>query len=559
MQSITDKRSVIGIKGAAEKINGSYYVKAGELNAPHIESKHYDKGTDDRTETADLYYYVHTDDQKIAHIYLGNNGRLRMKPSQKTGILTISKVVSGDADAENTEWSFTVTLKDENGKPLTGSYSYTGGTVEGIEGVTKPDDGTLTLDGKGQATFTLKHGQTITLPLPVGTVYEVAEQSADGYETTSTGTTGTIQENQNSEAAFTNTQLVSISGKKIWEDNNNQDGKRPESLKVYLYADYGDGKLVKVDEQTVTPPASGNPNEWTWTFQALPKYHNGKLIQYSMDEENLGNLGYHADSVIAGQDSDGGVTSLTITNKYNPEKTSITVRKIWNDDDNRDGIRPASITVNLLADGKQVQTTTLPNSEGRWIHTFQDLDKYKNGEEITYTVEEVGVDGYTSVISEYDADTGYTITNSHTPETVAVSGSKTWNDDNNRDGLRPESITIHLYADGEPVEVVNVTADDGWKWNFTNLPKYTAGKEISYTITEDQISGYQAEIDGMNVINRYTPERPQIPEGGTPKTGDGVKLTPWIMIFAISGIGLWTAFVLSGKKRQKQNKGRDLK
>lgn len=36
------------------------------------------------------------------------------------------------------------------------------------------------------------------------------------------------------------------------------------------------------------------------------------------------------------------------------------------------------------------------------------------------------------------------------PETVSITGSKTWNDEGN-EGARPESIIIRLYADGKQV------------------------------------------------------------------------------------------------------------
>ncbi|MFR5149640.1 MAG: Cna B-type domain-containing protein [Ruminococcus sp.] len=47
---------------------------------------------------------------------------------------------------------------------------------------------------------------------------------------------------------------------------------------------------------------------------------------------------------------DGTVT--TPTNTYAPEETSVSVRKVWDDSSNQDGIRPASVTVQLYADGK---------------------------------------------------------------------------------------------------------------------------------------------------------------------------------------------------------------
>ena len=63
-----------------------------------------------------------------------------------------------------------------------------------------------------------------------------------------------------------------------------------------------------------------------------------------------------------------------------------------------------------------------------------------------------------------------TLTNTHTPETVNIEGAKTWADSGN-ESARPESITIRIYADGEELTDLakTVTADDDWKWSFTDL------------------------------------------------------------------------------------------
>lgn len=98
-------------------------------------------------------------------------------------------------------------------------------------------------------------------------------------------------------------------------------------------------------------------------------------------------------------------------------------------------------------------------------------------------------------------DDGFVVTNIHSPETINLSGSKTWNDNDDEQGRRPESITIRLHADGKEIDSRTVTEDDEWKWNFPNLPKRNHGKEIDYTITEDAIPRYVTEIDGMDVTN----------------------------------------------------------
>ena len=109
--------------------------------------------------------------------------------------------------------------------------------------------------------------------------------------------------------------------------------------------------------------------------------------------------------------------------------------------------------------------------------------------------------------------------------TVAVQGEKTWDDNDNQDGKRPESITIRLMrkvkgSTAEPEEIAVVTvkpdADGKWSWLFEGLPQYAPGAtsttkaEYEYYVTEDPVEGYTTQYDGNNVINSYTPETTQI-------------------------------------------------
>ena len=94
-----------------------------------------------------------------------------------------------------------------------------------------------------------------------------------------------------------------------------------------------------------------------------------------------------------------------------------------------------------------------------------------------------------------------------TPEPTAVSGSKTWVDDDDQDGLRPDSITIRLYANGTEVDSVRVTEESGWRWSFTDLASVTEdGRPIVYTISEDAVDHYTTSIQGYNVTNYHRSE-----------------------------------------------------
>ncbi|MFR6580670.1 MAG: Cna B-type domain-containing protein [Ruminococcus sp.] len=101
---------------------------------------------------------------------------------------------------------------------------------------------------------------------------------------------------------------------------------------------------------------------------------------------------------------------------------------------------------------------------------------------------------------------GYNITNTHKPETLDITGTKTWNDSNNQDGKRPKSITVNLLANGIITDTKTVTADDNWTYSFTDLPKYANGQEITYTVSELTVPGYTTTIDdNYNITNSYTP------------------------------------------------------
>ena len=194
------------------------------------------------------------------------------------------------------------------------------------------------------------------------------------------------------------------------------------------------------------------------------------------------------------------------------EKTSVSGQKTWNDNDNQDGKRPSKITVNLLANGVKVASKEVkPDAAGTWAYHFDNLDVVDDaGNVIAYTVSEEPVEGYETTIE------GTNITNTHTPEVTEVAVKKIWDDADNKDGLRPEKITVRLLADGQEVAVKEITATDNWQASFTDLPVYKEGKKIAYAITEDPVAGYITNIDGFTVTNRHTP--PTTPPTTPPST-----------------------------------------
>ncbi|HDK4418441.1 TPA: Cna B-type domain-containing protein, partial [Staphylococcus aureus] len=60
-------------------------------------------------------------------------------------------------------------------------------------------------------------------------------------------------------------ETTSISGEKVWDDKDNQDGKRPEKVSVNLLANGEKVKTVDVTSET----------NWKYEFKDLPKYDEG--------------------------------------------------------------------------------------------------------------------------------------------------------------------------------------------------------------------------------------------------------------------------------------------
>ena len=307
-------------------------------------------------------------------------------------------------------------------------------------------------------------------------VYSLEEDAVPHYQSQVTG-------NAADGFVVTNTykpETVKISGQKKWEDAENQDGKRPNAVRVKILK----GQDI-VDVQEVTAA-----NGWKYESNPLPKYASGQEIAYTVAEEAV--PGYTSK-----------VDGYNITNSYTPETVKVSGQKKWDDAENQDGKRPASVKVKIL-NGDTVVDEQNVTSANDWKYESKALPKYAAGQEITYTVSEEAVPGYTSKVD------GYNITNSYTPETTTVSGSKTWEDGDNQDGKRPASITVNLLADGQKVNTQTVGEAEGWSYNFTGLPVYKDGQRITYTVTEESVPGYSTNLNGYNITNSYTPEKTEI-------------------------------------------------
>ena len=286
---------------------------------------------------------------------------------------------------------------------------------------------------------------------------------------------------------------------KVWNDANNQDGKRPESVTVQLYKKVGNADPVAVEGKklTLTAKDKTDANTWVASFTNLPQYEAGKEITYSIDEVDVP-AGYEA-----------SVTGQVVTNTHNPETVVLSGTKVWDDNNNQSGKRADKVKVQILNGDKVVQEIEVSEATG-WKFESKALPKYGNGTEIKYTVKEVAVKEYTSTVTT-DKDGKYTVTNEYTPEKTSVKGKKIWKDEENKDGIRPASITVKLLADGQDTGKTAVASEaTGWTYEFTGLERYkdTKGTEFKYSVEEVPVEGYSSKVEGFNITNTHTPEKP---------------------------------------------------
>lgn len=166
--------------------------------------------------TAGVNYYG-KNIKLVVTVVNGNDGKLRIAAvhteavgeakndsftnTYSAGTLNVSKTVKGNLGDKDKYFEFKVTLTGETGKTYGASYAVSGGSNTANPKTIKIGE---------EATFLLKDGETISIAnLPYGVTYTVIETAVDGYTTTKTGDTGTINAADQT-AAFTNTKTGEI-------------------------------------------------------------------------------------------------------------------------------------------------------------------------------------------------------------------------------------------------------------------------------------------------------------------------------------------------------------
>ena len=269
-----------------------------------------------------------------------------------------------------------------------------------------------------------------------------------------------------------------------WNDSDNQDGSRPEKTTVQLTAN---------GQPTGAPVELNADNNWTYEWkQLLAEDEEGTNIVYRVTADAPEDY----TAKVTGSADDGFV----VTYSHEIAKTSVTASVTWDDADDKDGIRPKSVSFQLKADGENVGDAITVNAGSNWTKTWEDLPEKKAGKALTYTVAVSDIpteeDQYT-VTTSGDAASGFVFKASHVSTSVEIPVSVTWDDAENQDGARIGAVEAELYANGEATgNKVTLNAENNWTAKFASVDVKKDGTRIKYEVKGTEADGYDVSVAG---------------------------------------------------------------
>lgn len=370
---------------------------------------------------------------------------------------------------------------------------------------------------------------------------------------------------------------------KRWVDDGHE-SKRPESITVrykmtMVFSDSTGKTDTRIKEDNVV---LSKANSWkeniTWDYRNESSlgfsYHLGRDLTVEVEEVDV------PDGYTVEYDWKNNVGVVVVNTYTGPVTGELSVKKTVSGD-GADKTKKFDFTLNLTdgsgqalpdsysytiqnEDGSSAGTGSIGNGGTFSLSHGQTLQVTGLPEGSKYSVTEAKSEDYTSQITSgsdsgtiaADTPAAVVFDNAYEekkPERINISGTKTWKDDEDQAGIRPDSIEVKLWA-GKTLEATQtVDESDGWTYRFDGLDKYDQqGREITYTVTETPVEGYTTTYEGYDIINSYTPEKPEVPEENTPspKTGDSSNIMLWGGLALLAGFSAVLTVVI---RRRKEN------
>lgn len=359
-------------------------------------------------------------------------------------------------------------------------------------------------------------------------IYTITETPPAGFDVTQNGNDiiNTLKQQQ-----------ITVQGKKTWKDGGKTHDNASEVIVTLSRATWDpDTKTYgRPEALDLTPVWSGD----TYKFDNLPKYDDARYeYRYTVTEavaDSINTDPSKGDWYECKPDSTGRNFINTLRGI-----TSFSGTKTWLDGD-KEHDNTQDLTLVLYRESSAVAKRSFSISGDMALnwdgdkYTYTNLPKYDDeGNPFTYSVRESRVMGKTANAADYDiyydgklwdfdsyasATEAYSVTGTNITNALrgTITVNKKWSDDNNRDGKRPEKVTIHLMNGDDEVGSAELEGDS-WTHTFEDIPLYDSeGELIDYTIIEDPIKDSDDKVLYTLTVGDF--------EWNTDKTGLTVDIT----------------------------------
>ena len=298
-----------------------------------------------------------------------------------------------------------------------------------------------------------------------------------------------------------------INCKIVWNDNNNDKHIRPSSVKVFLYKD---GKIYK--NQTIS-----KSNSYQCQFTNCPVNHT-YTIEFSEDY-------YYTQEILEEGDSE-------ITNGFDFQcnytiKTGTLVIQ-YQGLPNDSGVDNSGFDFHILLYGPDPDCPRLFDRDDFTNNRIQinncligdycaSCDYVKNPIPEMYIFSFNDSVLTTSLFLDNNATASFALLLHFQqieeepidePELIDIEVTVIFDDGDDIDLMRPDSVVFYLYKGREEIDSITIDASMGWRYTFTELPKYYAsGNPIQYSIHEVPVNHYRCDINGFTATLTYEPQQ----------------------------------------------------
>lgn len=409
-------------------------------------------------------------------------------------------------------------------------------------------------------------------------VTEIHSAQEDGSDESEEDEDEPSEDEEFDTSTFTNT---AVKGKlkpvKDWQDEGNRYGDRPTAIKIRIKAEGTD----YFDYETIIELNAGNNwgedldpievpvmdvfgNKITYVITEIlddDKDKEAELLKKYVPTFEIETEGVEAKVTGEGvtgstEITDGKTTTDTYTNTHKPVRTSVTAKKIWNDQNNRNGERPETIEFTLFETytdsegnekteavaeddtGKAVTPKEVKAAEdGTWTVSWSDLAVYKKGlvgSRITYSVRETKINGIdVNQYYGYNVDeNGLEVTN--TPVETGLDVTKEWEDEGAEaaddvtaatfqiersvDGktwseMKQDGKTVTLTLERKADEVTGMGSVDGLPaYDMSSKPYMYRAAETSITVDGKTVEVKDGKVGFYEVTETHTPGKDESDE-----------------------------------------------